>query len=55
MANYLIVGASSGIGKSLASHLADLGHQVFGTYNKTEINSNNPLINYHHLNILDED
>jgi short-subunit dehydrogenase len=54
MANYLIVGASSGIGKSLASHLADLGHQVFGTYNKTEINSNNPLINYHHLNILDE-
>ncbi len=54
MGNYLIIGASSGIGKTLAKQIADSGHQVFGTYNKTEINSDNPLIKYFHLNVLEE-
>ena len=33
MANYLIVGASSGIGWQLANQLVSQGHQVYGTYN----------------------
>ena len=54
MANYLIIGASSGIGKALAKQMADIGHQVFATYNKNEIHSEHPLIKYSQLNVLDE-
>ena len=36
MSNYLIIGASSGIGKKTAEFLKKSGHQVYGTYNKTQ-------------------
>lgn len=54
MANYLIIGASSGIGKQLATQLAAEGNSVYGTYNSTETNSTTNLISYHQLNVLDE-
>ena len=54
MANYLIIGASSGIGKKLAEQLSSAGHNVFGTYFKNEIQSDNALLAYHPLNVLDE-
>lgn len=54
MANYLIIGASSGIGMELVGKLAESGHRVFGTYNKHPAISDNPLIQFHPLNVLDD-
>ena len=55
MKNYLIVGASSGIGKSLANKLAESGHQVFGTYNEHPIEDSSSNISYSHLNVMDDE
>lgn len=54
MANYLIIGASSGIGKKLSEKLAGSGHQVYGTYNNNELQPENNLIQLFPLNVLDE-
>jgi NAD(P)-dependent dehydrogenase (short-subunit alcohol dehydrogenase family) len=54
MANYLIVGASSGIGKRLSEKLALSGHQVYGTYNKKVMSAGNNNIQFFALNVLDE-
>jgi NAD(P)-dependent dehydrogenase (short-subunit alcohol dehydrogenase family) len=54
MANYFIVGGSSGIGLSLANLLAGDGHQVYATYNNHPTQTENAQITYHALNVLDE-
>ncbi|MBK6634876.1 MAG: SDR family oxidoreductase [Chitinophagaceae bacterium] len=54
MQNYLIIGASSGIGKELAWQLAGSGRQVIATFNKNEPIAENPNIHFHQLNVLEE-
>ncbi len=54
MANYLIIGGSSGIGLSLANLLAGEGHRVSATYQTHPVQPENALIEYHQLNVLDE-
>lgn len=55
MSNYLIVGASSGIGKRLAAQLSESGHNVFGTYYKNEIQPDNPRTKFYPVNVLDQE
>lgn len=54
MANYLIVGGSSGIGKALVEQLVNEGHRVYTTYHTHPVESNNSSLSYHALNVLDE-
>lgn len=53
MKNYLIIGHSSGIGKSLSTQLA-VEHQVWGTFFKHEAISQNDQVSSHYLNVLDD-
>ncbi len=53
MSAYLVVGASSGIGRQLSVQLSESGHQVFGTYNTHKVESKQ--IDYHYLDVLDEE
>ena len=54
MANYLIIGASSGIGKKLSEILSASGHQIFGTYHKNKPQPDNNNVQYYPLNVLDD-
>jgi NAD(P)-dependent dehydrogenase (short-subunit alcohol dehydrogenase family) len=54
MNNYLIVGASSGIGKRLSEKLVHSGHKVYGSYFQNKIISNHPNLEYFLLNVADD-
>lgn len=54
MQHYLIIGASSGIGKELAGQLAKAGKQVIGTFNKNKPIAENPNIHFHHVDVLED-
>ncbi len=54
MSTYLVIGASSGIGKKLTEQLVDSGNMVCGTYFKNKPETSNSSTEYHYLNVLDE-
>ena len=54
MKNYLIIGASSGIGKKLAEMLANSGNNVYGTFCTKPIQNNEPGPEYYFCNVLEE-
>ena len=53
MGNFLVIGASSGMGNAIALQLIKEGHEVYGTFNSHPIESVQNF-NTHHLNVLDE-
>jgi NAD(P)-dependent dehydrogenase (short-subunit alcohol dehydrogenase family) len=55
MSNFLIVGASSGIGLQLAHQLAESGHRVYGTYHTHPQADVPPNLSYHALNVLENE
>ena len=55
MQHYLIIGASSGIGQELATQLARSGNKVTGTFNKNKPLYEIPNIQFHFLNVLEEE
>ena len=54
MKNYLVIGASSGIGRELAGILVDSGHRIYATYCHNPAQSDNQYLQYHHLNVQEE-
>lgn len=53
MANYLVIGGSSGIGREITLQLNKLGHQVYATFCKNEQSSFENVIYFRH-NVLEE-
>lgn len=53
MKNFLIIGASSGIGKQTAEFLAESGNAVFGTFHSTPLTVETSKISYHPLDVFD--
>lgn len=51
MGNYVIIGASGGIGLATASKLKESGHTIYGTYNNNQAACSNIDINWTHLSI----
>ena len=54
MKNYLIIGASSGIGKRLAEMLSDSGNKVYGTFCTKPVQNSNSGPEYHFCNVLED-
>lgn len=54
MANYIIIGGSSGIGRTLATQLAKDGNSVWATFNSNPL-ENTSNLNYHQLNVLSDE
>lgn len=52
--NFLIIGASGGIGRAIAHQLLQEGHQVYGTYCTQDVSSLPTGVQYHPLNVFDE-
>jgi len=55
MSNYFIIGASSGIGHQLALQLVNAGYKVYATYFKNKLSSEIENLQYHYLNVMDEE
>jgi NAD(P)-dependent dehydrogenase (short-subunit alcohol dehydrogenase family) len=53
MKNFLVIGGSSGIGKSLVDSLAQAGNQVYATYNQHP-QEQHAKVHYSFLNVLDQ-
>ena len=55
MKNYVIIGGSSGIGAALTEILAAQGNTVYATFNRTENFTAIPGVEYHQLDVLEDE
>jgi len=54
MKNYVVIGASSGIGKEIVNELNKSDNKIFATYN-TVVQDDNNSVDFQYLNVLDND
>lgn len=54
MKKFLVIGGSSGIGNALAKQLAEAGHEVIATFNKTVVKENAGIQYFHHDVLSDQ-
>jgi len=55
MKTYFVIGSSSGIGKEVTRKLLANGHKVIGTYYKDTVVSDQQNLEYHYLNVQEEE
>jgi NAD(P)-dependent dehydrogenase (short-subunit alcohol dehydrogenase family) len=55
MKNYLVIGGSSAVGRSLVKSLLDEGHMVYASYNQRKIDVESERLVKFSLNVLDQD
>lgn len=56
MKNYLVIGASSGIGKALAHLLAGSEeNRIYGTYCNRSMDEESPNVSHHYLDVTDDE
>jgi NAD(P)-dependent dehydrogenase (short-subunit alcohol dehydrogenase family) len=53
MRNYVVIGASSGIGLEISNLLSLSGNHIYGTYYRSSIQSSTEHIQYSYLNVLE--
>lgn len=54
MANYVVIGGSSGIGKAVVDRLVENNDTIVATFCKNEISSENPHLEYFPLDVMHE-
>lgn len=55
MSHYCIIGGSSGIGQALVAQLTQAGHRVTATYRSHQPSLSHPLLDHHHLDVIEEE
>src|SRR6056297_767193 len=55
MKTYIVIGASTGIGKEITRQLVASNQRLIGTYYNDPVEIDQPGLEYHYMNVMDEE